>query len=108
MLCSGAELGLSADADGILILPADTPIGVAARRTSSATSCWTSTSSPTAATRCRIIGLAREVAAATGATVRWPAIEVAGVGRRDGATTSGSSVEDPRCARASSAASSTA
>ena len=27
MLCSGDELGLTADADGILILPADTPIG---------------------------------------------------------------------------------
>ena len=28
MLCSGDELGLTADADGILILPADTPLGV--------------------------------------------------------------------------------
>src|SRR2546422_9533749 len=27
MLCSGDELGLTSDADGILILPADTPIG---------------------------------------------------------------------------------
>ena len=27
MLCSGDELGLTADADGILILPADTPLG---------------------------------------------------------------------------------
>ena len=32
MLCSGDELGLTADADGILILPADTPLGTAARR----------------------------------------------------------------------------
>src|SRR4051812_17676842 len=28
MLCSGAELGLSTDADGIMILPPDTPLGV--------------------------------------------------------------------------------
>src|SRR5204862_5502278 len=28
MLCSGAELGLTTDADGIMILPADAPLGV--------------------------------------------------------------------------------
>ena len=28
MLCSGAELGLTTDADGIMILPPDTPLGV--------------------------------------------------------------------------------
>ena len=53
MLCSGDELGLTADADGILILPARH----AARRrrwpTCTATSSSTSTSSRTAATRCR-------------------------------------------------------
>ena len=32
MLCSGDELRLTGDADGILILPADTPLGVPARR----------------------------------------------------------------------------
>ncbi len=32
MLCSGDELGLTTDADGILILPADTPLGSAAGR----------------------------------------------------------------------------
>src|SRR3954453_2361568 len=29
MLCSGDELGLTGDADGILILPSDTPLGAA-------------------------------------------------------------------------------
>ncbi len=28
MICSGAELGVSAESDGILVLPADTPLGV--------------------------------------------------------------------------------
>jgi phenylalanyl-tRNA synthetase beta chain len=28
MICSGAELGLSDESDGILVLPADTPLGV--------------------------------------------------------------------------------
>jgi phenylalanyl-tRNA synthetase beta chain len=28
MICSGAELGLSEESDGILVLPADTPLGV--------------------------------------------------------------------------------
>ena len=32
MLCSGDELALTADADGILILPPDAPLGAAARR----------------------------------------------------------------------------
>ena len=32
MLCSGDELNLTGDADGILILPADAPLGVAAGR----------------------------------------------------------------------------
>ena len=43
---------------------------------SPATRCSTSTSSPTAATHCRSIGLAREVAAITGSKVRWPEITV--------------------------------
>ena len=52
MLCSGDELGLTADADGILILPRGRRIG-ARWPTCTATSCSTSTSSRTAATRCR-------------------------------------------------------
>ena len=50
-----------------------------AARSSSSTATWSSTwtSSRTGATRCRMVGLAREVAAATGATVRLPEIEVA-------------------------------
>ena len=32
MLCSGDELDLTSDADGILILPPDTPLGIRAER----------------------------------------------------------------------------
>ena len=51
MLCSGDELGLTSDADGILILPPETPIGRSSR-SSTATRSSTWTSSRTAATRC--------------------------------------------------------
>ena len=65
MLCSGDELRLTGDGDGILILPPDAPLG-APSPTSTATSSSTSTSSRTGATRSRLIGLAREVAAVDG------------------------------------------
>lgn len=75
MLCSGDELGLTADAEGILILPPDAPVGrplaelygeaildvdVKANRGDALS----------------LIGVAREVAAVTGQPVRWPSIEV--------------------------------
>ena len=69
MLCSRRPSSACRhDADGILILPAGHAHRRRRSRTSSATWSSTSTSSPTAVTRCRILGLAREVAAATGAT----------------------------------------
>jgi len=79
MLCSGDELGLTADAEGILILPAGTSLGrpltelygdvvldvdVKANRGDALS----------------LVGLAREIAAATGGEVRWPAIELAEAG----------------------------
>lgn len=71
MLCSGDELRLTTDADGILILPPDTPIGV------SLTDLYGDIVldvdvKPNRGDALSILGLAREVAAATGATVRWP------------------------------------
>jgi phenylalanyl-tRNA synthetase beta chain len=82
MLCSGAELGLTADADGIMILAqpggdgldgldlgrpltdviGDTVLDVDVK--------------PNRGDALSLIGLAREVAAITGAKVRWPQIEV--------------------------------
>ena len=56
MLCSGDELRLTADGDGILILPADAPLGVAAGRPLRRRRSWTWTSSRTEATPCRSWG----------------------------------------------------
>jgi len=75
MLCSGDELRLTADGDGILILPTDTPIG------SSLADLYGDVVldidvKPNRGDALSIVGIAREVAATTGQQVRWPAIEV--------------------------------
>jgi phenylalanyl-tRNA synthetase beta chain len=76
MLCSGAELGLSADSDGILILDGmnshlgqpvadvvgDVVLDIDVK--------------PNRGDALSMIGLAREVAAISGTKVRWPRIEV--------------------------------
>ena len=95
MLCSGDELRLTADADGILILPAGDARSGCRWPTSTATSSSTSTSSPTAATSCRMIGLAREVAAVTGARRSLPGDRSAGGGRPDRGSPARSTVEEP-------------
>jgi len=97
MLCSGTELGLSDDAEGILILPPDTPIGLPLEDLVGDTVLDVDVK-PNRGDALSVIGLAREVAAATGATLRWPVIEVAESGD---ATTDhlAVDVEDPRCSR---------
>ena len=97
MLCSGIELGLSDDAEGILILPPDTPIGIPLEDLVADTVLDVDVK-PNRGDALSIIGLAREVAAATGATVRWPVIEVpeSGDATRDHLVVR---VEDPRCSR---------
>ena len=71
MLCSGEELRLTADGDGILILPDDVPLG------SALTDLYGDTVldvdvKPNRGDALSIVGLAREVAAVTGGSVRWP------------------------------------
>ena len=73
MLCSGDELGLTTDADGILILPADAPVGVAMTDLFGDVVLDIDVK-PNRGDALSLIGLAREVAAATGARVRWPEI----------------------------------
>ena len=79
MLCSGAELNLTADGDGILILPDDTPLGVPLQDLYGDVVLDVDVK-PNRGDALSILGLAREVAAATGGEVRWqePVVEEAG------------------------------
>ncbi len=80
MLCSGDELGLTADADGILILPADTPLGRPLAELFGDTILDVDVK-PNRGDALSMVGLAREVAALTGATLRLPPSDVTESGR---------------------------
>ncbi len=69
------ELGLGADADGILILPADTPLGAPLADIAGDVVLDVDVK-PNRGDLLSMIGLAREVAAISGSKVRWPLIEV--------------------------------
>ena len=71
MLCSGDELGLTDDADGILILDADTRIGLDLADLAGDIVLDVDVK-PNRGDALSILGLAREVAAATRARSRWP------------------------------------
>ncbi|MBA2700075.1 MAG: phenylalanine--tRNA ligase subunit beta, partial [Chloroflexi bacterium] len=75
MLCSGDELRLSADADGILILPPGSALGTPLADLFGDTVLDIDVKPNRGDALC-LVGLAREVAAATGATVRWPETSV--------------------------------
>ncbi len=75
MLCSGDELRLTGDADGILILPADTPLGVPLADLYGDVVLDVDVK-PNRGDALSILGLAREVAAATRQQVRQPALRV--------------------------------
>jgi phenylalanyl-tRNA synthetase beta chain len=75
MLCSGDELALTGDAEGILILPADAPLGLDLADLYGDVVLDVDVKPNRGDALC-LIGLAREVAAATAATVRWPEISV--------------------------------
>jgi phenylalanyl-tRNA synthetase beta chain len=75
MLCSGDELHITTDAEGILILPPATPLG------SDLSDLYGDVVldvdvKPNRGDALCLVGLAREVAAATGAAIRWPEIAV--------------------------------
>ena len=74
MLCSGDELGMTSDADGILILPADAPIGVLLADLLGDVVLDVDVK-PNRGDALSIVGLAREVAAVTGAPLRFPPTE---------------------------------
>ena len=71
MLCSGDELHLTGDADGILILPADTPLGVPLVDLYGDVVLDVDVK-PNRGDALSLVGLAREVGAITGAPVRLP------------------------------------
>ncbi len=75
MLCSGDELRLTGDAEGILILPADTPLGVPLSDLFGDVILDVDVK-PNRGDALSILGLAREVAAATHQQVRVPVITV--------------------------------
>jgi phenylalanyl-tRNA synthetase beta chain len=75
MLCSGDELGLTVDADGILILAPDTPLGAKLADLYGDVVLDVDVK-PNRGDALSIVGIAREVAAVTGGSVRAPAIEV--------------------------------
>ncbi|MFL5669151.1 MAG: YtpR family tRNA-binding protein, partial [Chloroflexota bacterium] len=74
MLCSGDELRLTADADGILILPPETPVG---ESLVDLYGDWVLDVDvkPNRGDALSLVGLAREVGAATGAPLRGPETE---------------------------------
>jgi phenylalanyl-tRNA synthetase beta chain len=80
MLCSGDELHITSDAEGILILPPETKLGVELSDLYGDVVLDVDVKPNRGDALC-LIGLAREVAAATGATVRWPDIVVEESGR---------------------------
>src|SRR6266576_3354972 len=71
MLCSGDELNLTGDADGILILPPDAPIGMPLADLYGDVVLDVDVK-PNRGDALSLIGLAREVGAITGAQLRWP------------------------------------
>ena len=76
MLCSAKELGLAADANGLLILPDDAKVGSNVRETLDLDdNLFTIKLTPNRADCLSISGVAREVAALTGAPLQLPAIE---------------------------------
>jgi phenylalanyl-tRNA synthetase beta chain len=75
MLCSGDELGLTSDADGILILGADTPLGAGLADLYGDVVLDVDVK-PNRGDALSMVGIAREVAAITGSPLRLPAIGV--------------------------------
>ena len=80
MLCSARELGLSDDHTGLLVLPESAPVGGSVRDVLALDDhVWLLKLTPNLAHCMSVTGVAREVAAITGAPLRLPAIEPARV-----------------------------
>lgn len=78
MMCSGEELGLSADASGLLILPADAKVGQPFAEFLGKTSgdvVYDLEITPNRPDLNSVIGIAREIAALTGNPLKWPELK---------------------------------
>lgn len=81
MLCSAKELGIAEDASGLLVLPAEVPVGEDIRRTLDLDDrLLTLKLTPNRADCLSITGVAREVSALTGTAARYPEIAEVPVG----------------------------
>jgi phenylalanyl-tRNA synthetase beta chain len=77
MMCSGKELGISEDAAGLLILPADTPVGAKlSDALGGADTVFDIEVTPNRPDWLSVIGIAREVSALTGNPLRLPEFSV--------------------------------
>ncbi len=80
MLCSAKELGIAEDASGLLVLPADAPVGTSIRSYLDLDDqLYTLKLTPNRADCLSLTGIAREVAALTGTPATYPAIQSAQV-----------------------------
>lgn len=78
MLCSGRELGLAQDTDGLLVLPDDAPVGTALRDYLHLDdTVFVIKLTPDKGHCLSVLGVARELAAATGATLKLPTLSTA-------------------------------
>lgn len=78
MMCSGEELGLSADASGLMILPADARVGQPFAEFLGKTSgdvVYDLEITPNRPDLNSVIGIAREIAALTGNPLKWPELK---------------------------------
>jgi phenylalanyl-tRNA synthetase beta chain len=80
MLCSAKELGIAEESEGLLVLPADAPVGADIREYLGLDDkLFTLKLTPNRADCLSILGIAREVAALTGCDLTAPAIAPAAV-----------------------------
>ena len=84
MLCSGRELGLSGDAEGLLVLPEDAPVGRSVRDVLDLDDQLIDVRPTTNRGDClSVLGVAREVSAVSGAPLRMPEMRAARVAITD-------------------------
>src|ERR1041384_1377206 len=88
MMCSAAELKLAEDAEGLLILPADTPVGIKlSEALGEADTVFDIEVTPNRPDWLSVIGIAREISALTGNQLKLPQISITETGANDASVT---------------------